>query len=311
MMIQPLKWLMSLLLVLCLFPLQYADATDPPSSAATFLHHKYLKIEAALLKNPFNMPLYVESREDDYKAAVDVYGIVQHSFEIVGSMLEIPATWCDVALLHINDKACTYVMSGQAWHLTLYSGRKFYQPPEDAHQLNYVFRVRAQHHDYLALQLIAAQGPLSTKNHKIDAEMIPLDKDRTLIHLSYTFGYGHLGRMAMKGYFATIGRSKIGFSTVSTDDRGNPVYVGGIKGAIERNVVRYYCAILSYLDGLKYPREQQFEKRISRWFDLTDQHKRQLHELEKDKYISNKRLEQKNQIILQRKVGGADSSHPH
>jgi hypothetical protein len=310
MIIRALKVLISLLLLLCLSPLRYAHATDPPSSAVNFLHNKYLKIEAKLQKNPFNMPLFVESREEDYKAAVDVYGVIEHPFETVSSMLEIPANWCDIALLHINDKACTYTKSDNAWLLTLYSGRKFYQPPEDAHQLNYVFHVKAQQPDYLALQLNAANGPLSTKDHRIDAEMIPLDKDKTLIHLSYAFGYGRLGRMAMKSYFATIGRGKIGFSAVGTDDHGNPVYVGGIKGAIERNVVRYYCAILSYLDGLKYPREQQFEKRISRWFDLTDQHKRQLHEIEKDKYISNKRLEQKNQITLQKKVSRPDASHP-
>ncbi|MDP2157647.1 MAG: hypothetical protein Q8K68_08075, partial [Nitrospirota bacterium] len=260
MMIQSLIWLMSLLLVLCLSPLQYAHAVELPSSAVSVLHNKYLKIEAKLLKNPFNIPLHVESHEEGYMASVDVYGIIDHPFEAVRHALEVPSNWCDIALLHINDKACTYVMSDQAWHLTLYSGRKYYQPPEEAHQLHYLFHVRAQHPDYLALQLNAAQGPLSTKDHKIDAEIIPLDRNRTLLHLSYTFGYGSLGRMAMKSYFATIGRSKVGFSTTGTDDHGKPVYVGGIKGAIERNVVRYYCAILSHLDGLKYPREQQFER---------------------------------------------------
>jgi len=295
--------LVSLLLVLCLLPLQAVHASDPPASAVNFLQHKYLKIEAKLLKNPFNMPLFVESREEDYKAAVDVYGVVDHPFDLVSSMLEVPANWCDIALLHINDKACTYMKTDNVWFLTLYSGRKFYQTPEEAHQLNYLFRVKARQHDYLALQLNAANGPLSTKDHRIDAEMIPLDNNKTLLHLSYTFGYGYLGRMAMKSYFATIGRSKVGFSTTGGDDHGSPVFVGGIKGAIERNVVRYYCAILSYLDSLKFPADQQFERRISHWYDLTDRHKRQLHELEKEQYLSNKRLELKNQILFQKKTG--------
>jgi hypothetical protein len=299
------------LLLLCLAPLHYAYADDLLSSAVNFLNAKYHKIEAKLLKNAFNMPLYVESWEEDYKASVDVYGIIEHPFETASSMLKVPGNWCDIVLLHINDKACTYARIGNTWLVTLYSGRKYYQPPEDAHQLNYVFRIKADQHEYLALQLNAANGPLSTKDHRIDAEMIPLDKNRMLLHLSYSFGYGGLGRMAMKSYFATIGRGKIGFSTVATDDHGQPVYVGGIKGAIERNVVRYYCAILSYLDSLKFPADQQFEKRINRWYDLTDRHKKQLHELEKDKYLINKRLEQKNQITLQNKISGADASHPH
>ncbi|MBI5076289.1 MAG: hypothetical protein HZB62_14140 [Nitrospirae bacterium] len=295
-----IRVLISLFMAGCLFPSPYAQATEPQTAAVNFLRTKYHKIEAKLQKNSFNMPLYIESREEEFKAAVDVYGIVDHPFEMVSRMLEIPANWCDIALLHINDKACTYTKSDNTWLVTLYSGRKFYQPPEDAHQLNYVFRVRTQQHDYLALQLNAAQGPLSTKDHWINAEIIPLDKDKTLIHLSYAFGYGRLGRMAMKTYFATIGRSKIGFSAVGTDDHGNPVYVGGIKGAIERNVVRYYSAILAYLDSLKFPADQQFERRISRWYDLTDHHKKQLHELEKEQYLANKRLELKNQMLLKK-----------
>jgi hypothetical protein len=310
-MTRALQLLMSLLLTICLFPLRSALAIDPPSSAFNFLHHKYLKIETKLLNNPFNMPLYVESREEDYRAAVEIYGVIEHPFKTVSSMLAVPANWCDIALLHINDKACTYKKSDNIWLLTLYSGRKFYQPPEDAYQLNYVFQIKAHQHDHLGLQLIAANGPLSTKDHRIDAELIPLDKDKTLLHLSYSFGYGRLGRMAMKSYFATIGRGKIGFSTVSTDDHGNLVYVGGIKAAIERNVVRYYCAILSYLDSLKFPADQQFEKRINRWYDLTDRHKRQLYELEKVQYISNKRLEQKNQVALQKKAARPDAAHSH
>ncbi|MBI5847320.1 MAG: hypothetical protein HZB31_05115 [Nitrospirae bacterium] len=291
-----------ILILFCFFPLRPAHADDSTLLTVSALRTRYQEIEPMLLKNVFNMPLYVESHEEGYNAGVDVYGIVEHPFRAVYQALEMPANWCDIALLHINDKACTYVMNDRSWHLNLYSGRKYYQPPEEAHKLHYVFRVKSQQPDYLALQLIAAEGPLSTKDHKIHVEIIPLGRDKTLLHLSYTFGYGPLGRIAMKSYFATIGRSKVGFSIAGTDEHGNPAYVGGIKGAVERNVVRYYCAIVSYLDSLKFPSDQQFEKRVSRWYDLTDRHKRQLHELEKEQYLNNKRRELKNQLLLQKKA---------
>ncbi len=294
--------LSAIILVLCFFLCRPAHAADLPLTSQAALKTKYREIEPKLQKNAFNMPLYVESHEEGYKASVDVYGIVDHPFEATRQALELPSHWCDIAFLHINDKACTYAFSDQKWHLTLYSGRKYYQPPEDAHKLHYLFVVKSQHHDYLALQLNAAEGPLGTKDHRIDAEIVPLNRDVTLLHLRYTFGYGSLGRMAMKTYFATIGRGKVGFSTAGSDEHGKPVFVGGIKGAIERNVVRYYCAILSYLDSRKFPAEEQFEKRISRWYDLTDRHKRQLHELEKEQYLANKRLEQKNQVMMQKKA---------
>ncbi len=52
--------------------------------------------------------------------------------------------------------------------------------------------------------------------------------------------------------------------------------VGGLRGAVESNVLRYYLAILAYMDTLKIPVEQRFEKRISQWYDLTARYKRQL-----------------------------------
>ena len=40
--------------------------------------------------------------------------------------------------------------------------------------------------------------------------------------------------------------------------------------------LRYYLAILAYLDTLKIPAEQRFEKRISQWYALTGRYKRSI-----------------------------------
>jgi len=106
----------------------------------------------------------------------------------------------------------------------------------------------------------------------------------------------------MGTYFLTLGSGKIGFSIVGENDSGEPVYVEGKRGVIERNVVRYYFAIQSYLDTLDVPPEQRFQARLVRWFELTEQHARQLHELDKEKYLEYKRHERKDQLRLQAEI---------
>ena len=65
-----------------------------------------------------------------------------------------------------------------------------------------------------------------------------------------------------------FGGGKVGFSVIGTASDGNPVYVAGLRGSVERDVVCYYLAILAYLDTLKIPAEQRFEKRVSQWYAL-------------------------------------------
>ncbi|MCY1186091.1 hypothetical protein D9M73_269280 [compost metagenome] len=60
-------------------------------------------------------------------------------------------------------------------------------------------------------------------------------------------------RVAMQGYLATIGRDKVGFSIVGNNARGQPIHVGGTRGVIERNTMRYYLAIEAYLSALSAP----------------------------------------------------------
>jgi hypothetical protein len=64
-------------------------------------------------------------------------------------------------------------------------------------------------------------------------------------------------------YYATIGRDKKGFSIIATGNKTDPVYVRGVRGSVERNAVRYYLAIQTYMDTLKISRHQRFEQRIS------------------------------------------------
>jgi hypothetical protein len=106
----------------------------------------------------------------------------------------------------------------------------------------------------------------------------------------------------MKTYLATFGAKKIGFSIKERDKNNNPVYVGGVQGVIERNAMRYYFAIQSYLNTQKIKEATRFESRISKWFDLTEQYHKQLYELDKSDYLKYKKMERKDQLRLQKAI---------
>ena len=277
-------------------------AAQPLPSEGHALLAKYPSIKAKLEHNQFGAPIYLESAETDSSVRVDMYGIFNQPFDAVREALQAPANWCDITSLHINIKACTLEKSSSPALLTLYSGRKYYQPPADTYPLKLKFQLVSQQPQYLEVALAADEGPLRTKDHRIRLQAAPLDSGRTLVHFSYTYSQGPVARMAIKSYFSTIARDKVGFSTV-TGKGGRPLLVHGVRGSIERNTVRYYLALQIYLDTLKYPQGQRFEQRISRWYDLTARYPRQLKELEKAEYLANKRLERKDQVRLQKKEG--------
>ena len=87
------------------------------------------------------------------------------------------------------------------------------------------------------------------------------------------------------------------------DRKGNPVYIGGQRGAIERNAVRYYFAIQSFMNTLRYPEKIRFRMRIIQWYDLTIRYRKQLFDLDRNDYLVFKTMEHVNQVKLQRSVG--------
>ena len=274
-------------------------AAEPLSSDGKALLVKYRAIKTDLEKNQFGIPLYLESKEEHSYLHVDLYGILDYPFDGIRDALQSPGNWCDINFLFMNIKACTFRKVSGQWLLTLYSGRKYYQPPKDAYKLEFSFRVAALQQDYLDIALTAKKGPLLTRDHRIRFEAARLDKARTFIHFSYDYSYGSLARTAMKTYYKTMARDKKGFSVIATDKNGDPVYVGGVRGSEERNAVRYYLAIQAYMDTLKIPADQRFEKQLSRWYDLTARFPLQLYEMDKMAYLTNKRREYINQLALQ------------
>ena len=99
----------------------------------------------------------------------------------------------------------------------------------------------------------------------------------------------------MQGYLATGGRGKVGFSIVGKSANGEPQYLGGMRGVIERNTMRYYLAIDAYLGALSLPAAARLDKRLNDWHSGVERYPRQLHELERAAYLSMKRQEIRRQ----------------
>ena len=285
-----------------LFSAVSASAVEKPRQGADILLDTYHRNMARLERNSFGLPLFLESFERDDRVHVDVYGIFEYPFSSVVDVLKVPANWCDIVSLHLNVKACTYRELPGDWLLTFYIGRKVYQPPEDTRQVIFHYRNIVQQQGYLDIILSADAGPFGTKDHRMRFEALPLEGGRTFVHVSYAYSDSAALRLAAKVYFVTLGRDKVGFTVTGTDRNGNPVYIGGPRGSIERNAVRYYFAIQSFMNALRYPEKSRFSMRIGEWYDLTIRCRKQLYELDKKDYLTFKTKEHKNQVILQRRT---------
>lgn len=282
-----------------------SSAVEKDRQSEELLLDTYRSNRARLEANSFGLPLVVESFERDDRVHVDVYGIFDYPFASVVDSLKGPASWCDIVSLHPNIKACTYREAQGAWLLTFYPGSKEYHSPEEKRSVRYHYRVVARQQGYLDAALTADAGPFGTKMHRMRFEALPLNAKRTFVHVSYAYSDSVALRLATKIYFATLGRGKVGFTVTGTERNGRPKYIGGPRGALERSAVRYYFAIQSFMDTLRYPEERRFSMRISEWHDLTTRFRKQLFDLAKEEYLTSKTAEHKNQVALQRQFGTA------
>ena len=260
---------------------------------ASALRTKHATLQEKYANNQFGRPLVLESTQTAGDLRGDVYTVVDHPFATVQQALQSIDHWCDILILHLNVKRCR--ANGATKLLSLNVGRKFDQPIEDAYELEFMWRVAATTADYLNVQLSAEDGPLSTKNYRIQVEAIPIDAKRSVIHMSYAYGYGFAARMAMQTYLVTLGRNKVGFSITGRNAEGQPVHVAGVLGLLERNTMRYYLAIDAYLSAYALPPGEQFERRIRDWYASTERYAPQLHEMDQAEYLDMKRKEMRRQ----------------
>jgi hypothetical protein len=261
-----------------------ALALTPPAAA---LRARHESLREPLSSSPFQRPLVLQSTHsaDDLKG--EVYAVVEQPFHVTARALSDKARWCDVLILHLNVKDCRAGATGEPLRMVL--GRKFDRASDGGQQMAFTFSVPQSGADYLRVQMAAEAGPLSTRDHRLTVEVAPLNERSSFVHLSYGYAFGPMARWATQAYLATAGRDKVGFTVVRHNADGKPVYIDGVRGMVERNVMRYYLAIEAYLGALSVPADQQPEKRLHDWFAATERSPLQLHEMARDEYLAMKR----------------------
>ncbi len=267
-----------------------AAAAAVPDAAAE-LRARYAALDERLTRSPFGQPLLLDSEEQPRALSGDVYAIVDHPLGAVAAALTKPAEWCEALILHLNVKFCRAHAPPAPPGLSVAIGRKVEQPLAEAFQVE--FRLTATSvRDYLAVSLAADKGPLGTKNYRIDVDATSISTGRTFLHLRYAYQFGLEGRLALETYLATTGSGKVGFTRVDPGAGAGPArYVTGLRGAVERNTMRYFLTLDAYLGSRSAPPAQRFEDGLARCYAASERYARQLHELERDDYFAIKRRE--------------------
>lgn len=286
------SWVSALVFALALcMGAHIARADDADANSAAMLRARYDGLQNRLDHNSFHRPLHLESSESSDSVTGDIYARIDYPFAKVRAALNNPGDWCDILILHINTKYCRASLGARGAVLNVSIGRKYDEPLNKAYRVNFAYRVAAQTENYLQVRLNADVGPFSTRDYRIVLEAVPLESGRTFIHFSYSYAYGLVGRLALQGYLATIGRSKVGFAVIGSGSDGQPIHIGGIRGLVERNTMRYYLAIEAFLGAVSAPPQERLEKRLREWFAAIERYPRQLREMEQGEYLGMKRKE--------------------
>lgn len=294
-MVQPLRHTLCSLLMAVLAMPGVASA----GQASGELMARKSEILALIDQSPFAEPINLQSVEESRGAHGYIHGIVNEPFDQLSAYLSSAAHWCHILFLHQNVKSCVHAGQSLTAELALYLGRKYYQHPHEADAMRLTLEVIARQDDFLSIELGSDRGVHGARDLQMTIQAIPLEGGRSLVRLSYSINLGWFARASLRVYFSTLGRARIGFTLESTDESGDPEFVTGLRGMIERNTVRFYFALQAFME---HPNPEQFEARLLRWFELTDRYPEHLRELDEETYISQKLRERANQEKRQQQL---------
>jgi hypothetical protein len=250
---------------------------------AAGLRARHEALQAQLQKNSFQKPLHLLSSETKDAVSGDIFAVVPTPFDKAAPVLAQAEGWCEILLLQFNVKQCR--VTGNALDVRI--GRTPDQPAAQAFQVAFNYQVATRSQDYLQVRLNADKGPVSTRDYRIVLEAAPLPDGRSFVHLFYAYRFGVTGRFAMQAYLGTSGAGKVGFTAAGP----NGQLVGGMRGVIERNTMRYYIAIESLLGAVDTPPPGRFERAARAFFAGTERYRRQLHEMDEARYLALKRMD--------------------
>jgi hypothetical protein len=257
------------------------DTPAPPADTARQLSAR----QAALAPRLAPQQAVIESSEGPQQARGDVYAVLPQAFPTLAAALRQPSQWCEALLLHLYVRRCVPGTGLLTLHVVSRADARI----DQAQVLPLLFETGQTAPGYLQVRLAANEGPLGLRQIELLFEAIPAGASASFVHFRYESGFTTLGTWAMQAYLATRGRDKVGFSAAAGDQP--PGTIRGTRGVVERNAMRYHLALATYLDSLALPEAARAEYRIGAWYDATERHARQLHEMARDDYLAMKRRE--------------------
>lgn len=269
----------------------FACAAMAKSDAVATLLAKHTSLDEQLRQNQFKRPLVLDSSDLPNRLKGDIYAVIDHPFGAVSAGLNDPDHWCDVMLLHINTKYCHAMVGQSGTTLRVHIGKKTPEILANVVRVEFNYSVVAVTPEYLEIMLNAKDGPMGTSDYLIRLEAVALPNAKTFLHLTYSYTVNFAARLAMQTYLGTVGSGKVGFTVIGTGADGRPQYMGGVRGLMERNTMRYYLAIDTFLGAASAAPGTQLEKRLQGWFTAIEQYPRQLHEMDRAQYLEMKRAE--------------------
>ncbi|AVQ80045.1 MULTISPECIES: hypothetical protein [unclassified Variovorax] len=294
----PVPWLRSFTGALLIAASSAGLAAPPESPAAQTLRATHQRLSDRLEHSSFGRPVQIDSLETADGLQGDVYALVDHPLQEISSTLKGSAHWCEVLTLHINNRRCTVASGPQGRDLiTLYVVRRYDKPIDQAFELPFVYRVAGASPEHLSVELSAESGPLGTSNYHVKLEALALDEHKSFLHFSYSYDHNAMVRLGTMAYLATFGSDKVGFTVVGKTPEGQPDYIRGLRGLVERNAMRYFLTLDAYLAA---PGSDQSDRRQRRWFAAAEQYPRQLHEVDLDTYLALKREDRQRDGVATR-----------
>lgn len=280
------------LVLVCLCLTAASAGAETLTETAARLDREYRESFVRHVAGPEKLPFTVEARREHGMVFSKSQFLLEDApFLALLDVLGTARGWCESLLLHLNVKTCVFHTRDRD-HLELYLGRKYYQHPSESVRIVFEFAGETSG-GALRTTLTADAGPYGTSKYEFVMTAIEVDEG-VFIELRLTNAEGYAGTV-VDLYLNTLARHKVGFTRVGETLFGNPKYITGQEAAAERNVVRYMYALKVTLELGDAP----FARRAEAWFDATEQHARQLHELERGRYLEIKGREYRNQATYQ------------
>lgn len=266
-------------------------APGPARTAALLAEHQ--RLAGALRDSVFGETLLLLATGTgptaDAGLAGEVVMLLPRPLASVAAVFASPASLCALLDLHLNVRSCTPSAEPGSPVLDLVAGPMRQSLPGLVYPLRLVLQADAASPGYFGARFGVADSPADDPRLRVQLQAVAVGSGHSYLHVHYHQRPDLATQLATRLYLATAGRGKIGFSPDGVAADGRPRFVGGERGALERNLVRHYLALLvATAPAPAGTPAAGRDARLRAWFALTERHPAQLHELDLADYLREK-----------------------